>query len=72
MLSSEYRGHQLVEKRSPRGHTVYKVPEKLAQELISEIIRAVDREGWTLALNLARSPGSATSMSATCSSGTGR
>ncbi|HMR30179.1 MAG TPA: hypothetical protein PKA33_09220 [Amaricoccus sp.] len=41
-----HRGHRLVEKRSPRGHTVYRVPEALAHLSISDIVRAVDREGW--------------------------
>ncbi len=44
-----HRGHRLVEKRSPRGHTVYRVPETLAGLSISDIVRAVDREGWSRA-----------------------
>ncbi len=44
-----HRGHRLVEKRSPRGHSVYRVPESLARLSISDIVRAVDREGWSRA-----------------------
>lgn len=45
----EHRGHRLVERRSPRGHAVYRVPERYAGASISDVVRALGREGWTRA-----------------------
>lgn len=44
-----HKGHRLVERPSPRGDKVYRVPEQLAARPISECIRSLAAEGWSRA-----------------------
>ena len=44
-----YKGHRLIEKPSPRGDKVYRLPERLVGRPISECIRSLAAEGWSRA-----------------------
>lgn len=44
-----YKGHRLVERPSPRGDKVYRLPERLAGRPVSECIRSLAAEGWSRA-----------------------
>lgn len=46
-LTSEHRGHKLIEKRSPRGDKLYRLPERFADRPVSECIRELSAEGWS-------------------------
>lgn len=45
--SGEHKGHKLVEKRSPRGDKLYRLPEQFADRSVSECIRGLATEGWS-------------------------
>jgi antitoxin (DNA-binding transcriptional repressor) of toxin-antitoxin stability system len=47
--AGEHRGHRLVEVRSPRGSTTYRLPERYAAFQISDCIRTLSSEGWSRA-----------------------
>jgi antitoxin (DNA-binding transcriptional repressor) of toxin-antitoxin stability system len=46
-FAGEHRGHRLVEKRSPRGDKLYRLPERFADRPVSECIRGLSAEGWS-------------------------
>lgn len=46
-FAGEHRGHKLVEKKSPRGDKLYRLPERFADRPVSECIRGLSEEGWS-------------------------
>lgn len=46
-FAGEHRGRKLVEKRSPRGDKLYRLPEEFADRPVSECIRRLAGEGWS-------------------------
>lgn len=46
-FAGEHKGHKLVEKRSPRGDKLYRLPERFADRPVSECIRGLATEGWS-------------------------
>lgn len=47
--AGEHRGHRLVARPSPRGDKTYRLPERLVDRPVSEIIRGLAGEGWSRA-----------------------
>jgi prevent-host-death family protein len=46
-FAGEHKGHKLIEKRSPRGDKLYRLPERFADRPVSECIRGLSAEGWS-------------------------